>query len=125
MFERIELNHLMKPLTSDNVSLGRKNKWHGTTKATMPTLAWDLELSGDDVYGEWADRIDKSAIQYDVEVYDSHQMVYYAKRLDDKNHTVEIDLEPCKDLSLVSETDLPGREHTQVWRMDAIRVRDH
>ena len=96
VFERIELEHELQPLPSDNVSASRKNKWHGTTKTTMPTLAWELALTENDAAGEWVDRIDRPNIQFDVEVYDSHQMVYYAKRLSGNSHTIEIDLEPCK-----------------------------
>ncbi|HNP64975.1 MAG TPA: hypothetical protein PKH39_13645 [Woeseiaceae bacterium] len=96
VFERIELDHELKPLPSDDVSLNRRDKWRGTTQSSTPTLSWELTLSGDDAMSEYAGNIDRSAIQYDVEVYDSHQMVYYARRLDNNSHTVELALEPCK-----------------------------
>ncbi len=96
VFERIETNHRIEPRASDDVSLNRKDPWRTTTKSTMPTLSWEPGLAGDNVEGDWAEKIDPSAIQYDIEVYDSHQMVYYAKRLDSNSHTLAIELEPCK-----------------------------
>lgn len=96
VFERIETNHRIEPVASENVSLNRKDKWRTTTKSTMPTLSWDLMLSVGDADNEWAGKIDPTAIQYDVEVYDSHQMVYDSKRVDGSSHTVEVELPPCK-----------------------------
>ena len=45
---------------------------------------------------KWAAGLDPSAVRFDVEVYDSMQMVYYAKKVQGDRHKLEIDLEPCK-----------------------------
>ena len=96
VFERVELEHSLQPAKSADIKPHRKDIWRGTTKSTTPTLAWELELLDAAASADWAAELDKSMIRYDVEVYDSMQMVYYAQRVQGSQHTVEVDLEPCK-----------------------------
>ena len=92
----MELEHSLQPAKSADIKPHRKDIWRGTTKSTTPTLAWELELLDAAASADWAAELDKSMIRYDVEVYDSMQMVYYAQRVQGSQHTVEVDLEPCK-----------------------------
>lgn len=96
VFERVELEHTLRPAKSTDIKAHRKDIWRGTTKSTMPMLAWDLKLLDNTAYADWAAELDQSTIRYDVEVYDSMQMVYYAHRVQGEQHEVEVDLEPCK-----------------------------
>jgi hypothetical protein len=95
-FDRVELNHELRPRKSDTVALVKKNEWQGVSKTTSPTLAWELALLGGDSYGSWADAIDESDIYYDVEIYDNHQLVYAEKQVQDSVHTLEFEIEACK-----------------------------
>lgn len=95
-FDQIEINHELRPTETDTVRRFKKDDWRSTTKSLTPTLAWNIELTGDNVYGAWADEIDAGAITYDVEVYDANQMVYSANTVPSTMHTVEFGIEPCK-----------------------------
>ena len=95
-FSRIELRHELRPKKSDTVSLVKKNEWQGVSKSTSPTLAWELTLLGDDLYGSWADEIDESDIYYDVEIYDVHRPVYEKKQIQADFHTLEYEIDACK-----------------------------
>lgn len=97
VFDRIELNHDLRPRESAGVKAVKKNDWQGVSKSPTPTLAWELTLLGDDNYGEWANEIDPSAIAYDVEIYDMQRLVYAAKQVPQPSHTVAEEL-PCKTL---------------------------
>ena len=96
IFERVELNHELDPAPSDGIKLVKKNPWRGVTKLTAPNLAWDFTLSGGNSYGPWGEEIDISKVSFDVEVYDYNQLVYSAKGIKAQNHTLELELEPCK-----------------------------
>lgn len=96
IFERVELEHTLRPAKSADIQSRRKDIWRGTTKSTMPTLAWNLKLLDNAAYADWAAELDESTVSYDVEVYDSMQMVYNAQRVQGDRHKVEVDLEPCK-----------------------------
>lgn len=95
-FAEIELNHELKPAKSDDIKLNRKNPWQGSTKSATPTLAWDMKLLGDDAYGAWTEEIDPADIVYDIEIYDSHRMVYEMKQLAATQHTLVYELDPCQ-----------------------------
>lgn len=94
-FLQIELNHTLSPARSDDIKLIRKNAWRGKTNATMPTLAWDFELLDDDAYGSWTDGIGSNDILFDLEIYDSHRMVYEMKQIAGSEHTLVYELDPC------------------------------
>lgn len=95
-FAKIELNHELRPAKSDDIKLQRRNQWHGSTGSPTPTLAWEMTLLGDDMYGTWTDAINTSNIVYDVEIYDTHRMVYEMKQIPDTKHTLVYELDPCQ-----------------------------
>lgn len=97
VFDRVNLNHELRPKETANVKRVKKNDWQGTSKSPTPTLAWELKLLGGDSYGQWASEIEPSAIAYDVEVYDMHRLVYSAKQVPHSSHTVTEEL-PCTKL---------------------------
>ena len=94
VFDRVKLNHELRPLPSSNVKRVKKNDWQGVSKTATPTLAWDLTLLGGDAYGEWANTIGPADISYDVEIYDMQRLVYSAKQIPQTSHTVTEEL-PC------------------------------
>ena len=96
VFDRIQLQHELEPRESDNVDRVKRNDWQGVSKSTAPTLAWELTVLGGKPYGEWVDQIDESAVFYDVEIYDSHTLVYAESRIQGAEHTLLFDIEPCK-----------------------------
>lgn len=97
VFDRVNLNHELRPKPSSSVKSVKKNDWQGVSKTPTPTLAWELTLLGDDGYGEWADQIQPADIAYDVEIYDMQRLVYAAKQVPQASHTVQEEL-PCKPL---------------------------
>jgi hypothetical protein len=96
VFDRVELNHELRPRESDTVARVKKNDWQGTSRSTTPTLAWELTLLGGNSYGSWPDEIDESNIYYDIEIYDMHELVYVENQLAGPSHTLFFELEPCK-----------------------------
>jgi hypothetical protein len=96
VFGRVELRHELRPKESDTVAREKKNEWQGVSRSTTPTLAWELTLLGGDSYGTWADAIDDADIYYDVEIYDVRQLVYAEKQIQERHHTLEFEIEPCK-----------------------------
>jgi hypothetical protein len=96
VFDRVELRHELRPKKSDTVSLVKKNEWQGVSKSTTPTLAWELKLLGGDSYGAWVNGIDESKIYYEVEIYDTHRLIYAEKQVQDPYHTLEFEIEACK-----------------------------
>jgi len=96
VFERIVLQHELLPQETDTVARVRKNDWQGVSRSSTPTLAWKLNLRGNDAYSSWAMAIKAGDISYDVDVYDMHRLVYSAKHVPDPRHTVAAELEKCK-----------------------------
>jgi hypothetical protein len=86
IFERVELNYEINPSKSDGVKQVKKDLWRGVTNSTQPTLVWDLTST---------DEIDESSVAYDVEIYSSQELVYYAKDLRSSTHTIEHELPDC------------------------------
>lgn len=95
VFERVEVQHELRPKETDSVDRVKKNDWQGVSKSMSPTLAWESVYKGSDSYGSWASEIDESDIFYEVEIYDMHRRIYSAKQIPDPSHTVGIEL-PCK-----------------------------
>lgn len=95
-FAKIELNHELQPIESDDIDLKRKDVWRGSTSSATPTLAWDLKLLGDDAYGTWTNAISTANTFYDVEIYDAHRMVYEMKQISETQHTLVYELDPCQ-----------------------------
>lgn len=96
VFDSAGLAHTLLPTKSNNVSVSRKNKWEGSSKSLSPTLAWELNLPGDDADPAWVLGMQESDIYYDVEIYDLHRPIYSAKQIQDPVHTVTAQLEPCQ-----------------------------
>lgn len=96
VFDSVALKHTLLPIKSSNVSSSKRNKWHGTSKSLSPTLAWELNLPGDEADPAWASGIDEANIYYDVEIYDLHRPVYSARQIQDPSHTVAAKLEACQ-----------------------------
>jgi hypothetical protein len=96
VFDSVALKHTLLPLKSSNVSLVKRDKWSGSSKSLSPTLAWELNLPGDDADPAWASGIDESDIYYDIEIYDLHRPVYSRKQIPDPSHTVAQGLEACQ-----------------------------
>jgi hypothetical protein len=96
VFYAVALKHTLLPMKSDTVKLSKKNVWQGSSKSLGPTLAWELNLLGGDIYGAWADEIDESDIYYDVEIYDLHRPVYSRQQIPDPRHTVTVELDACQ-----------------------------
>jgi len=95
-FDRVELNHELKPVETNSAEQDRKNKLKFVSESLTPTLAWELKLNGGDAYGSWPESIDESGISYDIEIFDNQQLAYYEKQVPDPSHTLAYELEPCK-----------------------------
>ncbi len=96
LFERVQIKQALTPKETDTVSRVKKQEWQGITQSRTPTLAWNLDLTDDGKTHPWAANIGEENIYYDVEVYDSHQLVYVAKGIADPQHTIDVELEDCK-----------------------------
>ena len=96
LFERAEVQQVLLPEETDTVSRVKKDDWQSDTRSRTPTLAWNLALEGDGQQVSWAKTINETDISYDLEVYDLHQLIYSAKKIEGRQHAVEIELEDCK-----------------------------
>ena len=96
VFDRINLNRELQPVVTETVKKDRKDKSKFVSDSLTPTLAWELELKGGDIYGPWTESIDESQITYDIEIFDNHQPVYYESGVPDPQHTVGYELEACQ-----------------------------
>jgi len=96
VFDSVALKHTLLPIKSSNVSSSKRNKWQGSSKKLSPTLAWELNIPGDEADPAWASGIDEANIYYDVEIYDLHRPVYSARQIKDPSHTVTAKLEACQ-----------------------------
>ncbi len=94
-FLRIDINHVLRPAKSGDIKFNRKNRWEGKTRSATPTLAWELELLGDDTYDGWTDGIATDSIAFDLEIYDQHRLVYEMQAIAGTQHTLVYELEPC------------------------------
>ena len=96
VFDRIDLEQELRPRQSDTISLASTNEWEGISRSTTPGLAWNLTLHRDASYGSFGDAIDESDIDYDLEIYDTHRLVYARKQIQDPFYTLTVALDPCK-----------------------------
>jgi hypothetical protein len=90
LYERVAVDSELRPAGSGSVKPVKGNDWQGESRALMPTLAWDFEITGDD-----AGSFDPADVTWDLEMYDAKRPVYSAKRLQGKSHTVTVPLEAC------------------------------
>lgn len=96
IFERVIVKHELQPAKSHNISrVKKKSIWFGASKSTTPTLAWEHTFDVDDSDAPWAKTIAATDVAYEVEIYDLHQLVYAAKRINDKEFTIDMELQPC------------------------------
>lgn len=73
---------VLQPLASDSLKLARNNPWSGSSKSTLPTLAWGIESSD-------------AGMQFDLEVFDAHRLVYAQAGIHGTTHTLSTALAPC------------------------------
>ncbi len=71
------------------------DSWRYSATSAKPTLTWELILLGDDMYS-WADKIDEDDVDYDLEIYDSHRLVYTARDIAEPHHVVAAALDECQ-----------------------------
>jgi len=90
-FQRVELRHVLRPTATVMVA----DSWQNSATSANPTLEWELVLLGDDMYS-WANKIDEGDVDYDLEMYDAHRLVYFAKDIGETQHAVAAALEECQ-----------------------------
>lgn len=95
LFDRVPLTHDLQPLETGSVSADKMDEHRYASDSGTPTLAWELTLPGGDPDYPWADTITEADIDYDIEIYDRHQLVYFEEQLPEPRHTVAMALEPC------------------------------
>lgn len=95
VFSGVKLRYSLQPQASASVKTGRNDTWHGSSKSKTPELAWEFTLPAQDPQFAWADALGDADIDFDVEIYDKHRLVYAKERVPDATHRVEAALEPC------------------------------
>ncbi len=97
VFGRIDLEHELVPVESVDAEFARKSRQVLETDAPAPTLAWQLNLGdGNGAYGKFGDSMDTGAITYDLEIFDSRQLVYDAEGIAGSSYRLTYELEPCQ-----------------------------
>jgi hypothetical protein len=96
IYERVQVQSELQPQKSKSVSLIKKNTWQGVSKTRSPTLVWKQDLAGDDSQTGWAKSISTAEVAYELEIYDSHQIVYAAREIQESQFTLDIELEACQ-----------------------------
>lgn len=95
-FNRVKIDHELRPLVTDSTKKDRKNERKLVTKSVTPTLAWELKINGASKYDGWPASVDEANIFYDIEIFDDRQLVYDAEKLADPSHTLTYELEDCR-----------------------------
>jgi len=95
VFARVTPRHELRPAATESMSLKRNNEWQGSSKFKAPELAWDLTLLGDDPHYSWVDKIDESNIYYDLEIYDTHRLVYAKEQIPEPYYELDRNLDTC------------------------------
>jgi len=96
IYERVPVQTKLQPQESKTVSLVKKNVWQGVSKTRSPTLAWKQDLAGDESQTGWAKSISTAQVAYELEIYDSQQLVYAAKEIEKPAFALDVELEACK-----------------------------
>ena len=96
IIERAPVRSEILPDKSKSISLVKKNIWQGVSKTNSPTFAWKHELEPDDSQTGWAAAISGAQLAYELEIYDQQQLVYAARKLDQTEFPLDIELEACK-----------------------------
>lgn len=89
LYERVQVDHALAPLPSDDVKRDKEDPWLGRTRALGPTLAWESTL------GENRAAADGAQILWDIEIYDAHRPVYGAKQVAGTQFRVDVPLAAC------------------------------
>lgn len=95
VFSRILVAHEMQPDETSTVRRDRKDKHRFKTKSVTPELAWTFATREQGESSSSTKRVERSAISYDVEIYDNHRLVYSRKRIAEPRHVVGGELQPC------------------------------
>jgi hypothetical protein len=95
ILERVHVQSELQPQKSKTVALVKKNAWQGVSKTRSPTLTWKHVLEADDSQVGWAKTISAADIAYELEIYDQHQLIYAAKKIEEPQFTLDIELEDC------------------------------
>lgn len=96
VFDRVALNHELVPAESASAVRAKKDPRRLVSETPAPTLAWNLTLTGGDVYGPWTEMLDDSRIAWDIEIFDNRELVYSEKQLTGSSHRLYYELEPCQ-----------------------------
>jgi len=95
LIERAHVQSELLPQKSKSVDIIKNNVWQGVSKTTSPTLAWQHALASDDSQAGWATSISGAEIAYELEIYDKQQLVYAARKIEEAQFTLDIELEAC------------------------------
>lgn len=96
IIERAKVQSELQPQKSKTVALVKKNVWKGVSKTRSPTLTWTHAMEADDSQVGWAKAISGADIAYELEIYDQHQLIYAAKKIEEPQFTLDIELEDCR-----------------------------
>jgi len=96
IIERAHVQSELLPQKSKTVNLVKKNAWQGVSTSTSPTLAWEHAVASDDSQVGWATSISGAVVAYELEIYDTQQLVYAARKLEEAQFALDIELEACR-----------------------------
>ncbi len=91
LYGRVGLPADVRPVATTTTESVKEDDWQGRSKSQTPTLAWQVDWTGDA-----AGAAEGANILWDVEIYDASRPVYSAKQVPGLQHTVTAPLEPCK-----------------------------
>jgi hypothetical protein len=96
IIERAAVRSELVPRKSKTVSLSKKNAWQGVSKTGSPTIAWEHALEPDKSQAGWAAAVSGAEIAYELEIYDKQQLLYAARKIEETEFSLDIELPPCK-----------------------------
>lgn len=96
IIERVPVQAEFLPQKSKTVALVKKDVWQGLSKTGSPTLAWKHAVAPDASQVGWATSVSGAQIAYELEIYDKQQLVYAARKIEETQFTLDIELEACK-----------------------------
>ena len=96
VFDGISVQHELRPQKTDTAKQDKRNERQFVSRTVNPALAWAYTLAADQPKNAWAGKIDESGVDYDLEIYDQHRLVYVGKQTGGPRHTVTAQLEPCQ-----------------------------
>jgi hypothetical protein len=96
VFSRILVEHELRPEETNTARRDRKDERQYNTKSSTPEIAWTFTLSKDADSGSSTERAAKSAVSYDLEIYDNHRLVYARRRLPEPRHVITDELDSCR-----------------------------